>query len=104
MGVPAICFGRTFFGPALLREEFNPYAVDRATMSRFLEEITMARRSGKLKSLAERFLAHVLANSFKGRYGDPTDAYSMSAENLDVCASSLFEALARVRARAATRS
>jgi hypothetical protein len=104
MGIPAICFGRTFFGPALLRDGFNPYAVDRATMSRFLEEITTARRNGKLKSLAERFLAHVLANSFKGRCGDPTDVHTMSAENLNVCASSLFEALARVRARVASKS
>jgi capsular polysaccharide biosynthesis protein len=103
LGIPAVCFGRTFFGPALLREGFDPYATDRAAMARILEEAAAARRS-ELKALAAGFLAHALANSYEGRYGGWTDAHTMSAENLDRCASGLFEALARVRARAAIRS
>jgi hypothetical protein len=48
---------------------------------------------------AERFLARVLANSFVGRIGDPTDPESLTDENLSRLAGGLLQGLAHIRKR-----
>ena len=101
MGVPAVCFGRIFFGRALLREAFDPYGVGRAEMAGFLSEAQRLRASGELRRRAESFIALAIANSFEGRYGDPTDPEAMRPDNLEKCAAGVMEGLAHMRARAA---
>lgn len=93
MGVPAVCFGHIFFGRALVQDGFDPFEMDRARMAAFLDDIRAARERGDIARLAEQFLAHAVANSFPGRFTDPTDAYVMSDENLDQVAAGLLVAL-----------
>lgn len=102
--VPAVIFGRLFFGRALLKEAFDPYGMTREKMSAFLEEAERARQTGELKDRAQRFLATALANSFDGRYGATNDPGSMTSENLDLCSEGLLEALGHLRVRATPQS
>jgi hypothetical protein len=93
MGVPAVCFGHIFFGRALVQDGFDPFEMDRARMAAFLDDIRAARQRGDIARRAEQFLAHAVANSFPGRFTDPTDAYAMTNENLDRVAAGLLAAL-----------
>ena len=100
MNVPAVCFGRIFFGDGLLRQAFDPFSMDRAGMATFLDEAAKQQASGELGRRAENLVARVLANSFVGRFGDPTDAMSMSDENLGVYTDGIFTGLTKIRERA----
>ena len=86
MGVPAVTFGRMFFGDALLQEGFDPYAHNRASMAAFLDEARALQTSGELARRAEAFVARAIANSFPMRISDPTDPEAMTASNTErVC-------------------
>ena len=76
-----------------MQDGFDPFEMDRARMAAFLDDIRAARERGDIARRAEQFLAYAVANSFPGRFTDPTDAYVMGDENLDRVAAGLLAAL-----------
>ena len=99
MGVPAVTFGRMFFGDALLQEGFDPYAHNRASMAAFLDEARALQASGELARRAEAFVARAIANSFPMRIGDPTDPEAMTASNIERVCTAIMQVAGVLQAR-----
>jgi hypothetical protein len=99
--IPAITFGRLFFGPILLADGVNPYAMTHHDMARLLAAGSALRNDAAQDDRIERFLAWLIAQSFEGLVSDPlSHPECVAGENVDRIARATMTLLRRTHGEA----
>ena len=101
MGIPAVTFGRMFFGSILLADALDPFALDIHAMRDLIAKARRLRTDPEHGRRVEDLVTGLVAQSFEGNFSDPISMPEvLHPDNVDRIATATVRVMRQVRRRA----